>query len=249
MYKHLKEYLRTEYLPYAVLAAGCLGAFLRFLLFATGVDEKGLLVSGHATQPLLWVLTIGIGVMLVLATRDLKQAPKYSFNFPPSLFGTLGAGMAAVCLLITALQNLRAAADSLSVLAGVLGLLSAAALGFLASCRWGGKHPSALFSMVICVYLMVNLICLYRQWSGNPQTEAYCFSLLASVSAMFACYYSAGFAANTGNRQLHTLTHLAGVYFSFLALPKCENLLFYLALTLWLFTDLCDLTPMPRRTR
>lgn len=253
MYKHLtallKEYLRTEYLPYAILAAGCLGALLRFLLFATGLDSKGLLVSGHAAQILLWILTAGVAVLLLYWTKDLKQAPKYSFNFPPSLFGALGSAAAAVGLLIMSINLMRSSSDDLSVFAGILCLLSAAALGFLANCRFKGLHPSALFPMIICAFLMANLVCMYRQWSGNPQMEEYVFCLLASVCSMLACYYSASFAANAGNRQLHTLTHLGAVYFCLLSLPRCEFPIFYISMILWLFTDLCDLTPMPHKTR
>lgn len=253
MYKrliaYLKEYLKTEYLPYTILAAGCLGAFLRFLLFATGVDSKGLLVSGHAAQILLWILTAGVAALLLYLTKDLKQAPKYTFNFPPSLIGTIGSAAAAVGLLVTAIHILYTATDDLSVFTGILCLISAASLGFLANCRFRGMHPSALFPMIICAFLMANLVCMYRQWSGNPQTEEYVFCLLAAVCSLLACYYSAGFAASAGNRQLHTLTHLGAVYFCMLSLPRCEFPLFYISMICWLFTDLCDLTPMPRKMR
>lgn len=245
----MNKLLKPSNLPWIILGAGILGAALRALLFATGMDEKRLLISGHGAQLLIWLLTAAVAVLLLMLTWDLKQAAKYSFNFPAFLAGAIGAALACVGIFITAIAELFSSADILSTLNGLLGLACAGALAFLAYCRWKGMHPSALFHIIICIYLMLRLVCQYRLWSADPQIQDYFFSLLATVCSMLASYYCAAFSANTGNRQLHTLFHLAGVYFCLVSVPHCDNPLFYLTMAAWLFTDLCNLTPMPRDKR
>ena len=239
----MEKLLNPKYLPWAVLAAGILGFMLELILSATGAD------SGHALYILLWVLNVGVAVLLWLGTRDLMQAPKYSFNFPPSRLGAAGAAAAAAGILITTVTKLPSATDLLTVLNVTLGFISTAALLFLSQCRWRGLHPSFLFHAVVCVFMMVDLICVYRLRSADPQIWKYCFSLLASVAVMLACYHNAAFSANAGDRKMHTLTHLAAVYLCLVSLPLVENPVFYLTMAAWIFSDLCNLTPMPRKMR
>ena len=63
----------------------------------------------------------------------------------------------------------------LTKLTALLGLGSAAALGFLGLCRKEGKRPSMLLHTLICVHLMLQLVCMYRLWSANSQIQTYSF--------------------------------------------------------------------------
>lgn len=241
----MNKLLNIKNLPWIILAAGLAGALLRFFLLAVGTDEKGLLIRGHGAEAALWLLTAAVAVSLGVMTPRLREAPKYRFNFPAGLIPAVGCALAAVGTLLAGIRELAAAFDPMCALNGVLGILSAASMGFLADCRRKGRHPSPLFSMLICLYLMVNLICLYRRWSGAPQIQDYCFSLLASVGLMLSCYHDAAFAAGSGSRAMHTVFHLATVYFCLVSLPGCDDPVFYLTVGIWMFTGLCDLTPMP----
>lgn len=241
--------VKPQKLPWLVLGAGILGAVLRAWLYAAGTDGRGLLVGTHPAHWLLWLLCAGTAVLLLLGTADLKQAGKFSFNFPASTTGAIGAAVAAAGLLVTSLIRLLGAGDGLTRLDGFLGLLGAAALGFLSFCRQKGRHPSVLFHGILCLYWMLHLVFQYRQWSADPQIQDYCFSLLATVCLMLACYYSAAFAANAGRRRSHTLFHLAAVFCCLVNLPHCDTPLFYLAMAAWMFSDLCNLVPMPRTGR
>lgn len=245
----MEKLLKHKNLPWAVLAAGALGIVLEIILLASGGDNGGLLVRGHFAYTLLWILTFAASALLVLGTWDLTQAAKFSFNFPPSVIAAAGTAAAAAGVLVATVRNLFAVSDFLVLMDVILGLLSCAALVFISRCRWKGMHPSVIFHAVVCVYLMVDLVCVYRLRSSDPQVESYCFSLLASVCIMLASYYNAAFAANSGNRRMHTLTHLAAVYFCLLSLPWGDNAVFYLTMAAWIFTDLCNLTPMPRNMR
>lgn len=245
----MKKYFKPEPLAWFVPVMGILCALVRWWLFATGLDEKNMLISSHPGNWLTWVLTALTLGTIVYGTLNLKQAPKYSFNFPASLFSAIGAAVAAVCILFVAFSSFSGSRDLLGVLDGILGLIGAAALGFLSYCRYKGLHPSLIFHSVICAYLMVHLVCLYRLWSADPQIQDYAFSLLATVSLMLANYYSAAFDANFGQRRPHAAFHLAAVYFCIVSLPYSDNALFYIAMAAWMLTDLCNLTPMPKEVR
>lgn len=238
----------TKFMPWAVLAAGVVGAICRGILFASGVDGKGLLISNHFAYSVLWALCALVAAMLLFGTWNLRQATKYRFNFPRSLFGSLGAAAAGICLLFYSLMPPFAQEDGLSLALGLVGILAAAAFVFLSYCRWKGLRPGALFYVILCVYFMLDLVHQYRLWSADPQLQDYVFSLLALVFVLLSCYYNATFASGDGNRKAHTFTHLAGVFCCVVTIPQCDAPLLYAALGLWLFTNLCNLTPlrMPR---
>lgn len=245
----MNKLFKSTHLPWFTLIASILGCGVRAWLYATGVDSKGLLISGHPGHFLVWGLTGIVMLLLLLGTKDLLQAPKYRFNFPARTFSAVGAALAAVGILIASITQIGEHGDGFATADIILGLLSAAALGFLSYCRLKGKHPTVIFHALICVYLMVHLVCQYRLWSADPQIQNYAFSLLSSVCIMLSNFYSATFDANEGRRRPHAFFHLASVYFCIVSLPYCEDPLFYLSMALWMFTDICNLTPMPKGKR
>lgn len=245
----MEKLLKPNHLPWVAIGAGTLGFVLQVVFLSSGSNGAGMLPGNHPVFVALWVLTVLVGILLVLGSRDLKQAPRYSFNFPPSVMGAAGAAVGAVGVLISVIVNISGISHTLVLLDVVLGILSAGALLFLSRCRLKGLHPSILFHAVICIYLMVDLICVYRLRSSDPQIQKYCFSLLASVSIMLASYYNAAFAANAGDRQKHTISHLFTVFFCVMGLPWSENPVFYLTMGFWMYADLCNLTPIPQSKR
>lgn len=242
---NLKKLFHPKYLPHFALVCGALCALVRWWLF-TSVDSKGLLDSQHPGHWLTWLITAVAMAGLALGTWNLRQAPKYSFNFPASTLSAVGRWVAAAVILLSSVANLISKTDMLTKLTALLGLGSAAALGFLGLCRKEGKRPSMLLHTLICVHLMLQLVCMYRLWSANSQVQTYCFSLLSIVSVMLSVYYCAAFDSKAGDRRAHALTHLAAVYFSISALPHCSDPLFFIAMAVWMVTDLCCLIPMPR---
>lgn len=242
---NLKKLFHPKYLPEFCLGCGALCAAVRWWLFASA-DSKGLLDSGHPGHWLTWVITAVAMVCLFLGTRNLRQAPKYSFNFPASTVSAIGRWAAAAIVLWCSLSDAVSGADSLTKLTAGVGLGAAVVLGFLGWFRMIGKRPTMLLHTFLCIYLMLRLVCMYRLWSSDPQIQTYCFSLLATVSLMLSVYYGASFDAKAANRRAHALTHLAAVYFCIAALPHSTDPLFYAAMAVWMVTDLCCLTPLPR---
>ena len=243
----MKKLLNPIYLPWFVLGTGGIGFALRIWLFTGGVDEKGFLISGHPADILIWALTIFVMVFLLIATRGLQEGGKYSFNFPASLPGSIGCGLCALGFAVTSITEFVLTADTLSRITSVLGILSAAVLGFMAYGRWKGLRTSVIYHTVICLYLIARLISQYRNWSWDPRLQDYCFQLLGTVCLMLATYHRAAFDANMGKRRPHAFFHLAAVYLCCLSLVGSENIAFYLGAGAWMLTDLCNLVPMQRR--
>lgn len=237
-----------KYLPWSILSAGAVGMLLRIWMYA-GAEESGMLKPNHVPVWLLLLLTSAVVSVLIWMTWDLRQATKYSFNFPASLPGAVGRGVGAAGIAVTALTELLRGGDLLTGLTGVLGLTAAAGLVFLCQCRRKGRHPSLVFHGLVCLYLMLHLVCRYRQWCSWPQVADYCPNLLAEVCVMLAVYTDAAFDANCADRRQHTFFHLLAVFFCMVAIPYGGTPILSACMGVWMFTDLCSLIPMPGRKR
>lgn len=232
-------------LPRLILIAGGLGLLLRIWLLRT--DAQGFLLPNPFAATVLILLTLGVVAGLFLLSRDWQAAAKYTYNFPANPIAALGTALAALSILIYSISLLGGVADSIDLLAGILGLASAAALGFCAWCRYLGKRPNFLFYLVTCVFFVFLLICQYRSWSVDPQVLDYAYPLLATVCLMLASYHRAAFTADQGKRSHYGFFALAAVFFCCVSLTSWMDIVLYLGTGAWMLTDICKLTPMGNR--
>lgn len=235
----MKKYLQTAYLPLAAAVSGGVAALIRWLLFTFCRDGKGLLISNHPLSWILWILTAVTVAYLVYRTWLLRRGNKYGFNFPASQIGAWGMLAAALGFGITGVTEAFSSPDILSALNALLKIGCVAVFVFLYFCRKAGGRPTSYAYMVICLSLMLDLVCLYRGWSAEPQTQEYCFPLLASVFVMLFGYESAAFCLRMGNRRRYTLFQTAAIFFSIAGLPYGDRPLFYVPLILWLAANPC----------
>lgn len=240
----MKRYLQPIFLPHFILGAGGIGVLLRTWLVLGGTDDKGLLKAGHPAAILLWILTAAVLAVLILLTRHLVKAPKYSFNYPSSIVGGIGVGIAALGIFITSLEELSSGGDILVSVCAGMGLVCTSVLALIGLSRWKGYRFSVLLHSFVCLYMMLHLVCQYRQWSSEPQLMTYCFQLFCLVSLMLSVFYRTCFDAGIGNRRPLAISHLAAVYFGLLAIPGSSNWIYYLSMSIWMLTDLCSLQPV-----
>ena len=74
----MNENLSRKLYPLLALALGLVGAGCRFLVYALGMDEKGLLVAGHPASVALWIVTAAgvlAAVLAALTFREDNKAP------------------------------------------------------------------------------------------------------------------------------------------------------------------------------
>lgn len=237
----MKRYLKTVYLPLAVLGCGVLTCLLRLWLLGLGEDDRGLLSLGSFPDVMSWILVAATIVLLTVGTWNLRGAAKYSYIFPPSLVAAIGMALAGVSFCITSLVDLSAGTDSIGTAGAILGFFAAGALGYLAYGRVKGIRLSVVFHGIVCLYLMLHLISHYRLWSSFPQLQSYAFELLAIVFVMLACYHRAAFDARRGNRRAYTFFTLAALFFCIATLPGCDNAAFFIGCAVWMFTTPCRL--------
>ena len=244
----MKRPFHPKRIPLFILSAGALGFILRAWLFIGGIDEKGLLLSDHPANALLMILTAITLPVLFLYLRRLIGIPPYQKLFQPAIPAAVGCGVAALGILITECIALSAQTDNVSVISFLLGLLAAGCLGFSAFCRMRGIRPKVYVHGGVAVYLMIHLVAQYRQWSAEPQLQAYCFQLLASVFLMLAAYHRTALDMLSGSRRWYVFFNYGALFFCCLALYG-ENWLFYLSMAVLCATDRCSLKPVrPGRT-
>lgn len=246
MKQYLDQYLKPIYLPAIALAGGILTMLMRFWLFGLGVDDRGLLPAATFPDTFSWILTGLLIAVLIFGVRNLREATKYRFNFPASMPAAVGMALGALGILVTCLSELFAGAPRLGIFSSALGILAAAALGFLAYCRKDGKKPSYLLHGFICIFLMFHLISHYRIWSAYPQLQTYAFELMAIVFLMLACYQRAAFDAGKGNRRAYAFLTLCALFFCIAAIPGSVSPIFYLGCAAWMFTTLCNLRALQK---
>lgn len=237
----MKFDLKVNQLPLFTLLCGGIGALLRIWLYATGLDEDGLLVASHPAGILVLILSALTVGLLLWFLRHFHTHGKYPRQFPTSIPGAAGAFAGAAGLLLTAMVELVRHEAAFSLVAGILGIAAALSMAFTGLCRFKTLRPSFLFHTVICLFFVLMLISQYQTWSADPQLHDYCFQLLASVCAMIFAYHRAALDVKCGDRRPLVIIGLLGTFFSCLSMVATDTPLFYGGLAAWMVTNLGEL--------
>ncbi len=233
---------KPKWIPFISVGAGALGLCLQLWLFGTGIDSRGLLRPEHPANILSFaVLALTLGA-LYLCLRPLSGKPAYEKLFPKSIFPLLGSVLGAAGIFYTVLSDVTLLQNNLAVLCCITGTL--AALGMLAggALRLRSKKPHVLCHGFVALYLMVHLICRYRDWSTESELQKFFFPLLACVFLMLTAYYRAALDNLTGSRRWFVFFNYSSVFLCLGALHS-ENWPFYLGFAIWCLASRCSLVP------
>lgn len=229
----MKSTKQTFGLALLSLGGGVVGLGLRMLMYANGLDEKGLLRPNHPLDIACWIIALALGVAFFVVVRRQEVSSGYGDNFPASIIAAVGCFAAAVGSLVLGLQLRSVAADTLSRLWRILAFLSSAAFGFTGWCRLKGKRPLFFFHMVICLFFCVHNICNYRIWSSNPQVADYAFPLLACVALAMIALYRAAFDVEVARPKKVMFASLMAGFLCLFSLVGPEYRIFYLFSGIW----------------
>lgn len=243
----MKKYLKPAWLPHATLVCGVIAMLLRLWLLVLGEDDRKLLPTGVFPDVMSWVMVAPTMALLAVGTWQLREANKYSYNFPVSFVGATGIALAAFAIFIDSLVKLIAGAFALGLVSAIFGLLASVAMGFLAYFRRKGIRPSVLFHGAVCAYLMLTLVSNYQNWSALPQLQDYGFELLAIVFLMLATYQRAAFDVGCGSRRAYAFFSLSALFFSLSAMPSCANPGFFIGCTAWMLATPCQWITSPKK--
>lgn len=242
----MKKLLKPAMLPWFVLVTGSIGVMLRFWLLSS-TDDKGFLKTGHFSGILLWIFAAITAGVVIYGCLPVVEANKYTFNFPASLPGAVGEGVLGIGILVAGILTLSGSSGFLAVATAIVAFLSVPLLVLCSLYRWKGVKPLFLLHGIVCLFWVLRLISLYRDWSPEPQLQHYIFQLLANIFMMLSCYQRTAFDTGSGNRRAHAITHLAAIFFCCLSIVGSRDWYLYIACVLWAITDLCRLTPMPKK--
>lgn len=227
--------------PLAALAGGVLAAGLRLAQNRTGFEvSTGLPIPGNLWGSLLVALLIALAAVFFLIVRCIPlRADKPAASFPAS-FSTTRSGLLTVTVagvLLLALsgiweaaqglgilpggEDMSSAVGRLSVVLGVMSLLSAASLfSTLTSCRRSGAHeadaPAAqpvrgTLLLVPVVFCVIRLVVTYREDSIDPALSVYYIELLALVFLTLAFYRLSSFAFQAGLTRRFAFFSMAAI--------------------------------------
>ena len=239
----MKKVITERGLCAMTLSAGALGLLLRVWLFATGVDDKGLLESTHPANVMIFVLTAV--VMAALLYCVLQCSKVMGKPFKASQTAATGCMLAAVGILIANVLELTEAKDTVSTVSAAVGVLAAVSFFYLGVRRKDGHRSSMAAYSVIILYYMTHLVLQYRMWSAEPELQKYMFPLLASVFLMLSAYHRAALDIHGKQFRNYIFFNQAALFFCLLSLNS-ESWLFYLAMAAWVATDLYIPTPKKR---
>lgn len=243
----LKNPIQPKTLPVFSLCLGLVGLVLQIILLSTGLDGKGLLITGSLPEICSWILTGCSLLILLLGIRDLGGIPRGSRLFPASPLAAIGTCVGGAGIAHAAIRSLLSSGSFVYLISAIAGFASVLCLAALAYCRWKGQAITLFVRMPIILFFTMYSLCEYRIWTASTQLMEYAFPMLAIVFLLLTSYHRAALEVRMNGRRSYVFCNLAALYFSLLAVP--HNPIFYLAMAVWMLSDTCSLQQLVRRPR
>ena len=229
--------LRPAMLKRVVLGGGAVAFGLYRLLYATGIDGRGLLKSGHFAWVLLCILSVAMGAVIFASASQLRGG---DVRFRKSLPAAVCCGLALVSTVFTGLSDLWGG----YLIYAVPAFLAACAFAAVTLCRLRGRKPNFGMHSLICIHFTLQLLKLYQANSFHPQFQDYIFQILACVALAVTGYQLAAADLGRGSRRWLWTAGMAAVYLCTLSLGSSATGIF-LTGGAWAFTAL--MVPMRKR--
>ena len=206
---------------------------LRKLLYAGGVDARGLLLRNSPLGIALTVLT-ALALVFVVLTARKQETGDASVDFPAAI-GNAAAGGGILVTVLTAAPMMGGYLENAW---RILGFAAPVCLLLAGISRAFGKKPFFLLHVIACLFFLVHIVTRYQLWSSNPQLQDYVFALLGAAALMFFCFYTAAQEADCGNGRMKLGMGLAAVYLCLAELARSSCPALYLGGLVWVFTEL-----------
>lgn len=239
----MNENLSRKLYPLLGLALGLVGAGCRFLLYALGMDEKGLLVPGHPAAVLLWVVTAAAILTAVLAAMTFREDNKAPDETCRSIPEALGTAVMALGVLSTLLLTENNGIATLLRLHRILSVLAFFCLLAAAVFRLMGKPVPFGCYAGAAVFFFVHVVTRYRAWSGNPQMADYLHALGAGLCLSLVSYYETALVVGLGGRRQRFALGILGIFCCVAAAARGEYPALHLCGAVWILSVLLTVRP------
>ncbi len=229
-----------------VLVLGMAALGLRWQLYQTAVDEKGLLQRMHPLSLALLALTAAALLVIYFIVWKQTESASFEEGNPRGILTALGHAVMAGCILSVVLAGSPRAIGYLAIAWKWLGFAAPLCLLLAGTARLQGRKSSFLLHVVPCLFLVVHIVSHYQTWSGNPQMQDYVFALLGAMALMFFGFYTAALEADSGSRRMLLGMGLAAIYLCLAEVANSAYPQLYLAGMFWVLTELRGLdAPAP----
>lgn len=239
----MNENLSRKLYPLLGLALGLVGAGCRFLLYALGMDEKGLLVPGHPAAIALWVVTAAAVLAAVLAAMTFREDNKAPDETCRSIPEALGTAVMALGVLSTLLLPENNGIATLLRLHRILSVLAFFCLLAAAVFRLMGKPVPFGCYAGAAVFFFVHVVTRYRAWSGNPQMADYLHALGAGLCLSLVSYYETALVVGLGGRRQRFALGILGIFCCIAAAARGEYPALHLCGAVWILSVLLTVRP------
>ncbi len=234
----MKMLWKPNYLPQLVWGGAGMALVQRLLLYALAVDEKGLLIPGHPKEICLALLSLAVLGMLALGTWKLGNSGDFTPCFRPSREAKWGHWAAAAALALHLLTSQVQGPGSFDKVWLTLGLLTPLCLVLAGQARGQGKKPFFPLHLIPCLFLLLDLVGHYQQWSGDPQMQNYVFAVFGCAALMLYGMYCTAWDAGMDSRRMRLFMGLAAVYLLAAELGHTDSPWLCLGGMAWAMADL-----------
>lgn len=218
-------------------AAGFTGFALRALLYRIGFDEKNILSASHPLHLVTLVLTAAVAGYLVFRVRKQEEDAAAGSPWVRFLAGLLGGYF----LLLHGITLARVLSGLLTVLRCAGAMIGAGAMVVSVFPPLKSRRAQMLCHGLITAFFALDMLCRYRDWSGNPQLPDYVFHVLCAVCLSLSSYHRLAFDAELAKPRLHSFCCPMALYLCLLSLVGPEGWEFYLGGAFW--AAACLFTP------
>ena len=225
--------------PWVTWLAGLPAVACLYVLYATGIDDRGLFIDGHPATLAILALTAALAVWLAVVLIPHSAVPPYRLLFPRSPAAVMGTALGAVALVSAGIRCVLDGALPMDNYFGGAMLLGGVAMAVLAWLRRESRKANVLLWAAVTVSMMLRLLVSYRHWSGEPQLMEYFYPLLSSVALTLAVFYRTGFSGEMESPRLYLFFSQLGGFCALLAIP--QEPVFYAGMAAWALTDVCSL--------
>ena len=215
---------------------GIFAMLMRFWLLNTGVDQRGLLITGHPGYILSYVVCILLPIGLFILLR--KEKVKLHFSATP--FAAAGYFALAIGLCLGAWNLVFSPYLAMRLATGIFGMAGAACALIAGVYALKGKKTHPLFFCPAILFFACFLYCRYQQWSAEPEIQQFAFQLLAAVLSMISLYQRAALSARIGNGKKYLMWSRCAIIVCLAAIPGSQLPLLWLATAAFFGLDGCE---------
>ncbi len=230
--------------------AAVAGYFLRLRQLEQMYDAEGFVIAGMGKGALTWLCLAAVALFALLAWR-LRPRTEYAAMETSAPGVLLLSLLGAVGMVLGSAAMVLDLERSYDVLLAAGGIVTAICWAVAALDRARGRRIPAMLLLIPVLFLAVELVLCFRDWSKDPAVLDYCFNLFAQICIMCACFHLSSFCFDRGQRRRAVFFTGCAVVFGAISVAggRLRELCMTGGAVLWLIAGLWPLLEPERKTR